>query len=299
MSEVEQALINLQSTSDRATDADTAVRNYRTSFDATQARFNTGLASLFDLEDARRTLFTSQTARVALQRERADAWVALYRAMGGGWSRPESLASAARRPATVRHEKNEAFHPPRRAGRRAGAGRRRPSGCCARQAGRPRRRKKPEAAARPSLTVTVRMAETSELSVTLAANSNVAGLAGGQHRLRIRRGLKAGRGAGQCRRRGEERPGAGHLLPARSVQADMAQAKASLAEARATAADATGTAARARTLQATGRPEPATDQPVPDGRANGQGTRRGGRGECSPPSRCAGATPRCWHRTTA
>ena len=31
------------------------------------------LASLFDLEDAKRTLFVSQTARVALQRERAEA----------------------------------------------------------------------------------------------------------------------------------------------------------------------------------------------------------------------------------
>ena len=95
VSEVEQALINLQSTSDRAADADTAVQNYQVSFDATQARFNTGLASLFDLEDARRTLFVSQTARVALQRERAEAWVSLYRAMGGGWTRPEALASTA------------------------------------------------------------------------------------------------------------------------------------------------------------------------------------------------------------
>jgi NodT family efflux transporter outer membrane factor (OMF) lipoprotein len=99
VSEVEQALINLQSTNDRAADADTAVQNYQTSFDATQARFNTGLASLFDLEDARRTLFVSQTARVALQRERAEAWVSLYRAMGGGWTRPESLASTAAAPA--------------------------------------------------------------------------------------------------------------------------------------------------------------------------------------------------------
>jgi len=93
--EVEEALINLRSTDERAEDADTAVNNYQTSFDATQARFRTGLASLFDLEDARRTLFVSQTSRVSLQRERAEAWVALYRAMGGGWSRPESTATTA------------------------------------------------------------------------------------------------------------------------------------------------------------------------------------------------------------
>ena len=86
--EVEEALINLQSTDARAGDADAAVQNYQASFDATSARYQSGLASLFELEDSRRTLFAAQTARVALQRERAEAWVALYRSMGGGWTRP-------------------------------------------------------------------------------------------------------------------------------------------------------------------------------------------------------------------
>jgi NodT family efflux transporter outer membrane factor (OMF) lipoprotein len=88
--EVEEALVNLDSTNARATDADAAVQNYQASFDATQARYQSGLASLFELEDSRRTLFAAQTARVSLQRERAEAWVALYRSMGGGWARPES-----------------------------------------------------------------------------------------------------------------------------------------------------------------------------------------------------------------
>ncbi len=86
--EVEEALINLQSTDQRAGDADAAVQNYQASFDATSARYQSGLASLFELEDSRRTLFAAQTARVSLQRERAEAWVALYRTTGGGWSRP-------------------------------------------------------------------------------------------------------------------------------------------------------------------------------------------------------------------
>jgi multidrug efflux system outer membrane protein len=88
--EVEEALVNLDSTNARATDADAAVQNYQASFDATQARYQSGLASLFELEDSRRTLFAAQTARVSLQRERTEAWVALYRSMGGGWARPES-----------------------------------------------------------------------------------------------------------------------------------------------------------------------------------------------------------------
>ncbi|RZL63509.1 MAG: efflux transporter outer membrane subunit [Variovorax sp.] len=91
--EVEEALVNLDSTAGRTGDADSAVQNYQASFNATQARYDSGLASLFELEDSRRTLFAAQTARVALQRERAEAWVALYRAMGGGWARPATATA--------------------------------------------------------------------------------------------------------------------------------------------------------------------------------------------------------------
>ncbi|RYY94061.1 MAG: efflux transporter outer membrane subunit [Comamonadaceae bacterium] len=85
--EVEEALLKLQDTDARAGDADTAVAGYDASLRAAQSRYDSGLASLFELEDARRTLFAAQTARVALQRERAEAWVLLYRALGGGWQR--------------------------------------------------------------------------------------------------------------------------------------------------------------------------------------------------------------------
>jgi multidrug efflux system outer membrane protein len=88
--EVEEALISLQSTDQRAGDADTAVQNYQASFDATSARYQSGLASLFELEDSRRSLFVSQTNLVGLQRARAEAFVTLYRAMGGGWQRPDA-----------------------------------------------------------------------------------------------------------------------------------------------------------------------------------------------------------------
>ncbi|WP_295534833.1 efflux transporter outer membrane subunit [uncultured Pseudacidovorax sp.] len=93
--EVEEALTNLDSTRQRAADADTAVRGYQANFDAAQSRYQTGLASLFELEDARRTLFAAQTARVSLQRESSEAWVALYRAVGGGWQRPGVDAASA------------------------------------------------------------------------------------------------------------------------------------------------------------------------------------------------------------
>ncbi|MGJ7579008.1 efflux transporter outer membrane subunit [Variovorax sp. RHLX14] len=87
--EVEVALLNLNSADAREGDAITAVDNYQASLDAAQARYRAGLGSLFELEDARRTLFAAQTARVTLQRERAEARIALYRATGGGWARSE------------------------------------------------------------------------------------------------------------------------------------------------------------------------------------------------------------------
>lgn len=93
--EVEEALVNLESARSRSDDARTAAEGYRASFTGTEARFRGGLGSLFELEDARRTLFAAETALVGLQRERAAAWIALYRALGGGWARPSGDSSMA------------------------------------------------------------------------------------------------------------------------------------------------------------------------------------------------------------
>ena len=93
--EVEQALVTLESARARGDDARTAAEGYRTSFVATEARYRSGLASLVELEDARRTLLAAETALLGLQRENAASWIALYRATGGGWTRPEALAETA------------------------------------------------------------------------------------------------------------------------------------------------------------------------------------------------------------
>ncbi|WP_235580545.1 efflux transporter outer membrane subunit [Rhizobacter sp. Root404] len=92
--EVEEALVALQSTADRGTDAQTASAGYAASFRATEARFKGGLASLYELEDARRSALQAEIALIDLQRERATAWISLYRALGGGWSAADtSLAT--------------------------------------------------------------------------------------------------------------------------------------------------------------------------------------------------------------
>jgi len=94
--EVEEALVSLDSANSRNENARVATEGYRASFTATEARYRSGLASLVELEDARRTSLAAETALVALQRERAAAWIALYRAAGGGWSRPDTTAAAQR-----------------------------------------------------------------------------------------------------------------------------------------------------------------------------------------------------------
>jgi outer membrane protein TolC len=88
--EVEEALVNLESARERSEDARVAVEGYRASFAATEARYRSGLGSLIELEDQRRVALAAETALVTLQRERVAAWIALYRALGGGWQRPDA-----------------------------------------------------------------------------------------------------------------------------------------------------------------------------------------------------------------
>jgi multidrug efflux system outer membrane protein len=92
--EVEQALVNLQSTAARSGDAALAYDGYRASLTATESRYAGGLASLVELEDARRSALASADALVVLQRERIQAWIALYRAVGGGWTPAQTVTAA-------------------------------------------------------------------------------------------------------------------------------------------------------------------------------------------------------------
>ena len=84
--EVEQAMVNLNSSAARSSDAQVSLDGYRIAFVAAQDRYKQGLGSLLELEDARRTRLAAENAVVTLKRERSAAWVALYRAAGGGWS---------------------------------------------------------------------------------------------------------------------------------------------------------------------------------------------------------------------
>ena len=91
--EVEDALLALQSTAERSVDVQVAAEGFAASLHATDERFKGGMGSLFELEDARRSAVLAQTTLIDLQRERVAAWIALYRALGGGWSDTDSKSS--------------------------------------------------------------------------------------------------------------------------------------------------------------------------------------------------------------
>ncbi len=92
--EVEQALVNLQSAGARNGDAFIAATGYLSSVQAAEQRYHAGLGSLVELEDTRRVALQAEQALLGLQLERANAWIALYRAAGGGWQRPEATANS-------------------------------------------------------------------------------------------------------------------------------------------------------------------------------------------------------------
>jgi multidrug efflux system outer membrane protein len=94
--EVESALVQLDSSAARGEDARVAVEGYEASFRAAESRYRGGLASLFELEDARRSATLARSQLVDLQRERVTAWISLYRALGGGWKPSEADTLAAR-----------------------------------------------------------------------------------------------------------------------------------------------------------------------------------------------------------
>jgi len=92
--EVEEALLRLDSATRREADAERAAQGFRDYFAAAEERWRIGAGSLIDREDARRTALAAQSALLTVQRERVLAWIALYRALGGGWSASDSMLAA-------------------------------------------------------------------------------------------------------------------------------------------------------------------------------------------------------------
>lgn len=85
VAEVETALVRIDSTRRRIGDATVAARNYRAYFNAVDSNWKAGGASLLDREDARRSAQSAEVSLIEIRRDSVRYWIALYKALGGGW----------------------------------------------------------------------------------------------------------------------------------------------------------------------------------------------------------------------
>jgi outer membrane protein, multidrug efflux system len=89
--ETEEALTRLNAAQLREPDLRASVTGYEAFARAAQARLSAGVGSVLELEDARRAVLGAQVAVLNLERDRLLAWIALYRAVGGGWDATETV----------------------------------------------------------------------------------------------------------------------------------------------------------------------------------------------------------------
>ncbi|TCK33801.1 NodT family efflux transporter outer membrane factor (OMF) lipoprotein [Paraburkholderia sp. BL8N3] len=85
VNEVENALTRVDASVELERSALEAEQHYRIYSEATDRQFQAGSSDVLDVETARGQLIASLEAVAVAQLERAQAWIALYRAIGGGW----------------------------------------------------------------------------------------------------------------------------------------------------------------------------------------------------------------------
>ncbi len=88
--DAEDALIIVRYSREREAALETAAVEARRAFALAEAQYRGGAIDLLALLDAQRTLFSAEDALAGARLDRLLGLVALYRAMGGGWSAPAS-----------------------------------------------------------------------------------------------------------------------------------------------------------------------------------------------------------------
>jgi outer membrane protein TolC len=108
LADVEDALVAVRGTREREVQLEAAAAEARRAFALAEAQFRGGAIGLLELLDTQRTLFSTEDALAGVRLERLSALVALYRALGGGWSagrraepRPRRPVDQASRPASM------------------------------------------------------------------------------------------------------------------------------------------------------------------------------------------------------
>ncbi|MDB5969140.1 MAG: putative outer rane chanel lipoprotein [Hydrocarboniphaga sp.] len=84
--EVEDALVRVDTSTRRAEAARQSERHYSALLASQENRYRLGATSLLELEDSRRLTLASRQALAAVQLEISSSWIALYKAVGGGWA---------------------------------------------------------------------------------------------------------------------------------------------------------------------------------------------------------------------
>jgi NodT family efflux transporter outer membrane factor (OMF) lipoprotein len=91
--EVEQALIELNGSSEQGPHAELAAANYRRQVEALDAAWRAGTESLLTLEEARRTALAAEAQVLQVRQSQLLQWIALYKAIGGGWQAPAAVGT--------------------------------------------------------------------------------------------------------------------------------------------------------------------------------------------------------------
>lgn len=83
--EVEQSLVRLEGVAKREEEAVRSAEGYRAYLSASEENWRVGRTSLLDLETARRSAIAADVNLLELKQSRLLYWIALYKAVGGGW----------------------------------------------------------------------------------------------------------------------------------------------------------------------------------------------------------------------
>jgi len=92
--EVEQALVNLSDAEQRESVEGRSAEQYRQYFRAAELNWRAGGLSLLSLEDARGQMINQEISHITQQQNRVQYWIALYKALGGGWRARDTHLSA-------------------------------------------------------------------------------------------------------------------------------------------------------------------------------------------------------------
>jgi len=92
--EVEQALVNLSGAEQREIAEGRSAGQYRQYFRAAEINWRAGGLSLLSLEDARSQMINQEISHIGQQQNRVQYWIALYKALGGGWRDQDRQLSA-------------------------------------------------------------------------------------------------------------------------------------------------------------------------------------------------------------